>query len=126
MQMPGVRTLTLLRFCLLVFALTGCQAPPPLHNLQLWDGNCRARTEQPHLAPRLSSLLPSELKLRQREIAAQLQAPVPRTDLLKLALDLHPELRMEATAGISRADLHRRRFGKLLGGYIKLRQQSTD
>ena len=98
--MPAVRTLMLWRICLLVFVLVGCQAPPPLHNLQLWDGNCRAQTDQPHLAPRLSSLLPSELKLRQREIAAQLQAPVPRTDLLKLALDLHPELRMEATAGI--------------------------
>ncbi len=101
MQMPGVQILMLWRCCLLVFALAGCQVPPPLHNVRIWDGNCREQTDLPHLAPRLSSLLSPELQLRRRDIAAQLHAPVPRTDLLKLALDLHPELRMEATEGIS-------------------------
>ncbi len=99
--MRGLRTLRLWGFCLLAFVLVGCQVPPPLHNLQLWDGNCEIQTDQRRFAPRLSSLLSPESQIRRAEIAALLYAPVPRNDLLKLALDLHPELRLEAAEGIA-------------------------
>ena len=83
--------------CLLGSVLAGCQPSPLLHGLQLWDGECRALTDQGRLAPRLDSLLSTEVQAKRAELAARLYAPVPRTDFLAQALELRPELLAEAT-----------------------------
>ena len=87
--------------CLIALVLASCKKPPLLHNLQLWDGTCQARTDQPRLAPNLASLLSPETRAQRAAMASRLHAPVPRADPLALALDLHPELRAKAAAGVT-------------------------
>ncbi len=108
MDKGAVRTIKAWRtvlwgLCLGALALGGCKAPPLLHNLQLWDEECQSQTDQRRLAPRLASLLSPETRRQRTALARQLHAPVPRTDLLALALDLHPERRAAIPAVTARA-----------------------
>lgn len=93
-----VRIESLWRLLLVALVLAGCKAPPLLHNLQLWDEECRAQTDQPRPVPRLASLLSPEIQAQRAAWTKRLHAPVPRADPLALASDLHPELRAAAVA----------------------------